>query len=135
MNHKNIFRILVVLSLVLSIASVVWDLIFPNEIVNKLVVYFFELKPVDIEISPFDIICSVAMLLLLLAALTGLLLFKNWGRIAFILCGIVGYPVIMMSGPQVSSGFSGALFDLSNITSGVILAMMYLSPVSEEFKI
>ena len=133
MNHKNIFRILVVLSLVLSTVSVVWDFIFPNEIVNKLMIYFFELKPVDIEVSSIDIISSVAMLFLMLAALVGLLLFKNWGRIAFILCGVVGYPVIMMSGPQISSGVSGVLFDLSNITSGVILAMMYLSPVSEEF--
>ena len=133
MNHKNLFRILVVLSLVLSIMSVVWDYIFPNEIVSKLMVYLFELKPVDMEVGSLDIIYSVSILLLLFTALSGLLLFKNWGRIAFVLCGVVGYPIIMMSGPQVSSGFSGVLFDLSNIASGVILAMMYLSPVAEEF--
>jgi hypothetical protein len=133
MNHKNLFRILVVLSLVLSIMSVVWDYIFPNEIVSKLMVYLFELKPVDMEVGSLDIIYSVSILLLLFTALSGLLLFKNWGRIAFVLCGVVGYPIIMMSGPQVSSGFSGVLFDLSNIASGVILAMMYLSPVAAEF--
>jgi hypothetical protein len=135
MNYRNIFRILVLLSLVLAVMSATCDFIFPNEVVDKLFAYFFELKPMDIEVDPIDIGLLVLMLVLLLAALSGLLLFKNWGRIAFVLCGVVGFPIIMMSGPYITSGLSGVLYDLSNITSGVILAMMYLSPVSEEFKI
>ncbi len=135
MDYRNLFRILVLLSLVLAVMSATCDFIFPNEVVDKLFSYFFELKPMNIEVNPIDIGLLVLMLVLLLAALSGLLLFKNWGRIAFVLCGFVGFPIIMMSGPYITSGLSGVLYDLSNITSGVILAMMYLSPVSEEFKI
>jgi hypothetical protein len=89
----------------------------------------------DTEVNPIDIGLLVLMLVLLLAALSGLLLFKSWGRVAFVLCGVVGFPIIMMNGPYITSGLSSVLYDLSNITSGVVLAMMYFSPVSEEFKI
>jgi hypothetical protein len=134
MNYRNLFRVLVLLSLVLAVMSATCDFIFPNELVEKLFDYYFELKPMDIEVNPIDIGLLVLMLVLLLAALSGLLLFKNWGRIAFVLCGGVGFLIIMMNGPYITSGLSGVLYDLSNIASGMVLAMMYLSPVSEEFK-
>ncbi len=135
MNYRKLFRIVVLLSLVLAVMSGTCEFIFPNEIVDKLFTYSFKLKPIDIDVSPFDIGLLVLMLILFSAALIGLLLFKNWGRIAFILCGVVGFPIIMMNGPYIASGLSGILYDLSNISSGVILAMMYLPPISEEFKV
>ncbi len=135
MNYRKLFRIVVLLSLVLAVMSGTCEFIFPNEIVDKLITYSFKLKPMDVEVSLMDIGLLVLMLILFSAALIGLLLFKNWGRIAFILCGVVGFPIIMMNGPYIASGLSGILYDLSNISSGVILAMMYLPPISEEFKV
>ena len=135
MNSRKLFRILVLLSLILTVMSGICDFIFPNEIVEKLFTYSFELQSIDIEVSLLDVGLLVLMLVLLLVALIGLLLFKNWGRIAFILCGVVGFPIIMMNGPYIASGLSSVLYDLSNISSGVILATMYLSPISEEFNI
>ena len=102
MNYRKLFRIVVLLSLVLAVMSGTCEFIFPNEVVDKLFAYFFELKPMDIEVDPIDIGLLVLMLVLLLAALSGLLLFKNWGRIAFVLCGVVGFPIIMMSGPYIT---------------------------------
>lgn len=135
MNYRKLFRIVVLLSLVLAVMSGTCDFIFPNEVVEKLFTYSLELKPMNIEVSPIDIGLLILMLILFSAALIGLLLFKNWGRTAFILCGVVGFPVIMMNGPYIASGLSDVLYDLSNICSGVVLAMMYLPPISEEFKI
>lgn len=111
------------------------DFIFPNETVEKLTTYLFELKPLDIEVSIFELALLVVMVILFLAALIGLLLFKNWGRIAFVLCGVVAFPFTMMDGPYIASGLSGVFYDLSSIASGVILAMMFLPPISEEFEI
>ena len=134
MNHRTVFRIAVVVSLFLSALSGLCDFIIPNETVEKLIMHLLELEPTGYEFGVLDIGFIVIVLTLLLVAFVGLMLFKNWGRVAFILCGVVGLPYIVFGGPYVSSGLGSFLYDLSNIASGVVLAMMFLSPISDEFK-
>jgi len=135
MNHRIIFRIVVVMSLLLSVLSGVCDFIIPNEPLEKLILYSLELEPVGYEFGMLEIGFIVIGLTLVLVAFVGLMLFKNWGRVAFILCGVVGLPYMIIGGPYISSGLGGSLYDLSNVASGVVLAMMFLSPISDKFKI
>jgi len=135
MNHRIIFRIVVLMSLLLSVFSGVCDFIIPNEPLEKLILYSLELEPVGYEFGMLEIGFIVIGLTLVLVAFVGLMLFKNWGRVAFILCGVVGLPYMIIGGPYISSGLGGSLYDLSNVASGVVLAMMFLSPISDKFKI
>lgn len=134
MSEKNVFRSIVVLSLLLSVASGLYDFIFSSELIDTLWVVAYE---ADLGFQPEGISMQIVyaiILLLLVFSMVGLLLFKWWGRIAFLLCGLLGFPVIAMSGPQIYSGVSSVLYDLSNILSGVILVLIYYGPMSKYFK-
>jgi len=134
MSDKNIFRSIVLLSLLLSVGSGLYDLVFSSELIDALWAVAYES---DLDSQSDGIVMNIiyaTIFLLLILAMVGLLLFKWWGRVAFLLCGIVGFPVIAMSGPQIYSGMSGVLYDLSNILSGVILVLIYYGPISIYFK-
>ena len=131
---KTHFRILVVCELLLVLISGIIDWVFPDETVALLTKYSDALESdwsntQAILISGYLLVCVVYFLFSSL----GLLLFWNSARLIYLLGFIIFMPVYFFAGVNVSSATGQALIDTTNVLSGVILALIYFSPVKLYF--
>lgn len=131
---KTHFRILVVCELLLVLISGIIDWVFPDETVALLTKYSDALESdwsntQAILISGYLLVCVVYFLFSSL----GLLLFWNSARLIYLLGFIIFMPVYFFTGVNVSSATGQALIDTTNVLSGVILALIYFSPVKLYF--
>lgn len=69
-----------------------------------------------------------------LACSVGLFIFNNLARTLFFALVIITTAITPMFGASVETAGGTLLIDIANIADGAILAMAYLSPVSNEFK-
>ncbi len=77
---------------------------------------------------------SIAVLIVFwLISVAGLLLFKTWGRNLTILGTIISLPCLAVFGPSIEFGWESALNEVLAICTGIIIASMYLQPISKEF--
>ena len=79
---------------------------------------------------------AIAMLLLLIVNLIGLWLLLNWARHLYLAITIIGFAlyVVDYQTPIIFSTLEGLLWDVLNIITGAIIAMMYLPPLAAQFK-
>ncbi len=135
MNIRNKFRILVIAT---NLGYVVSALIVAFLNVGQLEDAYAALPE---EVDPENFLSKVVLSefsLLALGALwvisiVGLLLFKNWGRTLTILGFLITVPCLAFMSPTIELGIESALDELLAVCSGIILASMYLQPVSAEF--
>ena len=76
----------------------------------------------------------VLLLIPWMAGITGLFLFKRWGRsvsLGATLATLVLYPFL---GATLSSGLESALFEASTLCWGAALALAYYSTISAKFE-
>jgi hypothetical protein len=73
------------------------------------------------------------LMLLFLLSIFGLYFFKNWARNLFI--GILAFNVMAtpFAGLSVTTAYDSFLLTLLDISYGVILALVFLKPISEKF--
>ena len=81
----------------------------------------------------FLVSAAAVCLVVSLAAVVGLYLFRSWApRLA-----VISTPLLMLvtvlKGPVVVSGWGMALADLSSILWGIVVVLPYLSPLKESF--
>jgi hypothetical protein len=76
---------------------------------------------------------GVSIILVLLAGLLGVLLFKNWGRWLYLGSSVLILPISIFTGPTIYYGWESALWDISNMANGAIILAMFLPPISNEF--
>ena len=81
----------------------------------------------------FLVLAEAVCLVVSLAAVVGLYLFRSWApRLA-----VISTPLLMLvtvlKGPVVVSGWGMALADLSSILWGIVVVLPYLSPLKESF--
>ena len=69
----------------------------------------------------------------LIAALTGLYLFRRWGRTLALCCTGGGLLLSAVMGPTLSGGLETMLGELAATLWGGLLALAYFSPVSAAF--
>ncbi len=132
---KNQFRVLILASLLLSITGGVYDYMWPDTISEQIIEYAHEIEP---EIRGMQLavlaVVGVAALILTVVSLIGLLLFKSWARPMYIAGFVLLILLYPFMGVSVYSGVGLIFYDLSMIASGVVLAMLYFSPVSKFYR-
>ena len=69
-----------------------------------------------------------------LVATVGLLLFKNWGRVLFLMLTVVNAASMPLYGIGIQGPYESVIGNIVTVCDGVILAMCYLSSVSNEFQ-
>ncbi len=69
-----------------------------------------------------------------IASYIGLVLFKNWGRITYIVSFLATLPLYPSMGVTVSSGYGQMFYDLSMMASGIVIAVAYFSKAAELFE-
>ena len=79
-------------------------------------------------------VAGLAFLGLAVAATVGLFRFRNWARRLFLLLTLFGFVPVVAMGPTVETGAATALAEAATLLSGVILALVYWSPVRDRFE-
>jgi hypothetical protein len=79
-------------------------------------------------------VVGVGFLALAAATTVGLFIYKRWARLVFAALTVTGFIPVILMGPTVESGIATALAESAVLVSGVILALMYWSPVSVNFE-
>lgn len=135
MNRRNKFRALVIsTNLGYALSALLSVYLYSGQFDAA-----FEVLPKGIDIESYfsNTVVSVLALVVLIgvwaASFLGLLFFKNWGRILTVIGFIAGLPCIALFGPTIEFGWESALNELFAVCYGIILAVMYLQPISEEF--
>lgn len=131
---KNQFRALVVLSYLSPFLGVFYDYFFPNLLVDRVVDYVHGLE--------YGVLMSNPMVFLVLSAITfvvyvtsfvGILPFKSWARHLCLIGFLPLLPVSTLMGITIYSGWEQFFYDISILLFGVLLALVYYSPVTQYF--
>jgi hypothetical protein len=83
-----------------------------------------------LAVLPFVLLLMVAIV----ASIVGLYRFKPWGRSLALWSTAVATPLAVFAGPSLSSGLESALWEVSTLLWGAILALAYYSPVASQFR-
>ena len=125
MNLKNTFKKFILLDLLLLILGVS-TLFFENETI----ISFNE------SVNPMSDMYGLVVLLYLLAYLTCLFFlykFKKVGKQLYLLLFILGVMLSLLMGDSAQGPISYVLEGLGWANAGVILTLLYFSPIKKEF--
>jgi hypothetical protein len=130
----KILRILVLVSLVLSIASVVSEIVSVQQLPEPLREYREKMGE---DLTPgllAGVLAALSVVLLGLIGTVGLLFFWRPGRILYMIATVAAFPLSFAFGPVVSTELTHFLTVTSTFLGGVIWALMYFSPpLQDEF--
>jgi len=129
---KRSLRVLIVGEFLLAVLSLIVGIASEGSLPEPL--REFERSRAEGEMTTFDwVILGVVIPVLIagLVAYVGLLLFWRPARGIYLATTVVAGLISPFLGPEVATGPAGALEDLSCIVTGVLLAVLYFSPVSE----
>ena len=130
----RVFRILVLISLVLSIASVVSEIMSGSQLPEPLREHREKMGE---EMTPrllAGVMVALSVMLLGFIGTVGLLFFWRPARPIYTIATVAAFPLSFAFGPIVSTELNHFLMVTSTFLGGVIWASMYFSPaVQEEF--
>ncbi len=133
MSSKH-FRLLLIASLIFGLVGAFFDVMFPSAIPEAL---SDAQEAHDAKLSmPTLIYLGLGALISVITSVTafiGLYIFRPWApRLAIIATALTMliYPAL---GVSLFSGWAASLNEISSILWGVVLAMVYFSPLKERF--
>lgn len=133
---RNSLRFLIVLSLIFAIVGGVYDYLWPDWVTQQVSDYAIELE-VDSgsgELLVVWVVVLITLMAVMVASFVGLLLFTSWSRPLFVTGFLLLIPLYPFMGVLVYSGASQLFYDLSMLTSGAIMALIYFSPAAEFYQ-
>jgi len=133
------FQILVVFSQILAIAIVLVQYVTESSLPPELLGYLntYETILVPDRFALFELLTNIPFLIetfLGVLAAVGLILFRAWGRSVFLVYVGTVTALTVLTGPHVNTGWTGLVGYISSLAEGVILGLIYLSPIKELFK-
>lgn len=134
---KSKFRLLVVFSMLFSILGGVFDVLFPGFIEEELLSCQEEIEEEIFDSAVMLIVVglfSVVGVAMAIISFFGLLKFWGPARHIYLAGFLIFIPIIPALGITITSGVAQILYDVGSLTSGMILALIYFSPVKELFK-
>ena len=135
MSHTKIFKILIWSLFITSIFSITAGEILIDTLPSILQDYIAQ---VDLEYysSEFSIIDLIAMIigLFAIAVLIGMWKFKNWARHSYLILAIVSLSYYYLDGPVVMNSTEAMFSDFSCMIDGILIYMMYMTPLSDKFQ-
>jgi len=145
MEIKNIFRIILLSTILFPILGIVMsELTVTNhsQEIQDLLEWdgyegVFWMQPGAEELSSSFFIGIGALLLLVIALIityVGLFLFKPWSRTLIVILAVITLISSPFMGVFIALPILTTLNEISSILFGVVLAMIYLQPLSDEFK-
>jgi len=131
---KKQFRILIVLNWLLTITAAIVFLSTRTSLPTELKTYLENQKSIGESTADSILLwVDVSLLVFAIAASIGLLLFKRWARRLVILVYLFSVLLIPTRAVYIDTGWSQLVFSLANMTGGMILALVFFSPLSALF--
>lgn len=132
------FRILVAAEILLIIGIVVCAFATHHQLPEELKRYDLGAEDsADTEIRTGEWILvfgAVSIAALLVISMIGLLFLWRPARLLYTLSYVAGIPILLFSGPSVSTAITETVTELSSFLSGVIWALLYFSPIKQYFE-
>ena len=137
MLRRN-FQIIVVFSQLLAIAIVVVQYVTESSLPPELLGYLSNYESILIpdKQSILELLTDIPFLiqtLLGIVAAVGLILFRTWGRPVFLIYIAAELVLSLLMGPYVSTGWTVFVGYVYSILEGMILALIYFSPIRKMF--
>jgi hypothetical protein len=129
---KNQFRLLVIIYFILSILSGAYDELIVNTHIEFINNYLHE-QDIIYYLDEYISIIFVVVTIGILVNFVGLLLFKNWARLLYLILYIAAIPTYLFDDVTVFSSVALMIYDFGMILSGFILALLYFSNVGKFF--
>ena len=136
MQTTSLFRVVLISSLIAMAIALVAGLNLAETLPLTLQDYLIQIE--NEEMSGGEAILGLFAIVILLIALpistVGLWKFKPWARTLYVVITIAFIPFYPVLGPVVMNAWEAMFSDLSLILEGVLIAMMFIGPVSDKFK-
>lgn len=134
MTRKN-FRILLVLSWLLVITGVVVSFATRNSLPSELQSYLERVENAPLTNGEIVLaIVDVTFVVFVIVLTVGLFRFRGWAKALLPVSYLLGLVLIPVNGPYVESGWVSILFYSGSLVDGMILALVYFSPLKESFE-
>ena len=132
----KLFKILLLALLLFSIFSITAGEMLFDTLPNILQDYKTQVDN-EYNSSDFSIIDVIFMPVAIFSifAIIGVWKFKNWARHSYLIITIAFLPFYYIFGPVVMNHLEAMFNDLSFMLNGILIYMMYMTPLSNEFKL
>ncbi|EKO3608650.1 hypothetical protein GCS56_003305 [Vibrio metschnikovii] len=136
MPITTLFRVILISGLVTSIVGIIAGFSLSETLPPILQEYLLQAEKK--EVSNFEmvflLVASLALLVLLPVSTVGLWKFKRWARTLYIVISIVFIPLSIFVGPIVMNSWEAMFNEIAILLEGILIAMMFMGPISEKFK-
>lgn len=135
MPSKMLLRTLIVVEIVLGIIGGVVSFLTESVLPESLRAYMDAAS--ETNVTGWEMIMFAAGIPLLIAALIssiGLFLFWRPARVLYLIAMIAGVLLTPVFGPFVDAGWGRAFEEAAGVVSGVILALVYFSPLKHLYE-
>ena len=131
---KQQFRILIVLNWLLTITAAIVFLSTRTSLPTELKTYLENQKSIGESTADSILLwVDVSLLVFAITVSIGLLLFKRWARSFLLPVYLFSVLLIPTRAVYIDTGWSQLVFSLANMTGGMILALVFFSPLSALF--
>ena len=133
----NTFRALVILDIVIALLGVAADYAFESQLPQALRDYQAAEGEADFENNPqmwVLIFGGLCVLTLGIISTIGLLVLWRPARLLYTLTFVLSWPLYVLAGASVTTGTAHMLYDMSSVLAGVILGLIYFSPLKVHFE-
>ena len=127
MNIEKTFKNLIYITLILFVSIIVsvFYPTLPSELYNWDEYTEFQNQAILWLGMPSILIYIVSLILILN--------FKSYGRSWFLFASVFGVVVVLFTGPTILSPIDGFIDNLFLVIDGVLIGMMYFSPLKDRF--
>ena len=145
MTQKNLFRLLVALSLAAGITGTLiaafpgnisadWKTVLEWQSDGSVLLQIFEIEPKQNLRNVLLFVFGVGVLLFVFAVQIGMFLFWHFARPSYAVLSAIFILLSLFDGLQIMIPMEVLFYDLALLLDGAIIAMSYLSPISGYFE-
>jgi hypothetical protein len=132
---KQNFRILVVLEWLIIISGLVVYFLTKAALPSEVREYLENQNSAPLTTADMIFFCvSVVLILLTIVTSIGLFFFKRWSKTLLLLSYVVTILLTPTHTVYINTGWTELLFTVGDILGGMILALVYFSPISTAFE-
>jgi hypothetical protein len=132
---KGQFRWLVTASVVVTILGAVATFAGESSLPAPLRDYLAAQSESDLTASDIALVAAgIPLLIALVVSIIGLYRFWRFARPLTVIVWIIGLIFQVFAGPTVDSGLATSLYELAAVLTGIILAVIYITPARVWFE-
>ena len=132
---KN-YRLILAAWIVTSLLGILIGLFTEPLLPPELLAYQKASSEKDMPLIPLLFLSSYTLisLIALIIATFGLFRFRSYARTLFLILTFCILPIYFFMGPWIETGYESPFYELSSVLTGLILGIIYFSPLRDKFR-